>query len=136
MKFYATFLLFAGASALSTSAAAEDASRAFQVSVTVPEYCEISSSDVVASTGDGLVTASVFEACNVQSGFQVVASHRPLEQYEHATFSYAQEVRRLHSSGWSMVANRVGAQFGNRSISVQHTALSAPLSIHLTITTF
>lgn len=136
MKFYPAFLFIAGVSALSTSAAAEDASRGFQVSVTVPEYCEISSSDFLASTGDGFVSGSVFESCNVQSGFQVVASHRPLEQNEHATFSYAQEVRRLHSSGWSMVANRMGAQFGSRPISVQHTALSAPLAIHLTITTF
>ena len=136
MNLYATLLTIVGVLLLSTSATADDASGSFRVSVVVPEYCEISTSDVLAPAGNGYVTGSVFESCNVQTGFQVTASHRPLEQNERATFTYAQEVRRLHSSGWSMVANRIGANFGSRPISVQYSALSAPLAISLTITTF
>jgi len=136
MKQYIIWALAIGIAGLPTAALAQNRSGSFEITVTVPEVCEINTSEVFAASGDGVVTGSVFESCNTQAGFQIVASHRPLERDEVATFTYANDVRSLHSSGWSMVANRVGAQYGVRPISLHHTSLSAPLAINLTITTF
>ena len=136
MKLYTVLALVVGAAGLPATALAQTQTGSFQVSVHVPEVCEINASEVFAAPGDGIVTGSVFESCNSQAGFQIVASHRPLESSEKATFSYANDARALHASGWSMVANRVGAQYGVRPISLRHTSLSAPLAINLTITTF
>ena len=136
MKIYTVVALAIGVAGLPAAALAQTPSGSFQVSVYVPEVCEINASEVFAAPGDGVVTGSVFESCNTQAGFQIVASHRPLESSEKATFSYANDARALDPSGWSMVANRVGAQYGVRPISLRHTSLSAPLAINLTITTF
>lgn len=136
MKHYMILALVAGIAGLPTVALAQNRGGSFEVSVNVPEVCEISASEMFAASGDGVVTGSVFESCNSQAGFQIVASHRPLEGGEAATLAYASDVRALHSSGWSMVANRAGAQYGRRPISLRHTSLSAPLAINLTITTF
>lgn len=135
MKLYTALALVVGIAGLPTAALAQTRTGSFQVSVYVPEVCEINASEVFADSGDGVVTGSVFESCNTQAGFQIVASHRPLEGSEKATFTYANDVRSLHASGLTMVANRVGAQYGARPISLRHTSLSAPLAINLTITT-
>ena len=135
MKLYTILALVVGIAGLPAVAQAQNRTGSFRVSVHVPEVCEISASEVFAASGDGVVTGSVFESCNTQAGFQIVASHRPLEGSETATFTYANDVRALHASGWTMVANRVGAQYGARPISLHHTSLSAPLAINLTITT-
>jgi hypothetical protein len=136
MKLYTILALVVGIAGLPTVALAQNRTGSFEVSVHVPEVCEINASEVFAGSGDGVVTGSVFESCNSQAGFQIVASHRPLERSETAIFTYANDVRALHASGWSMVANRAGAQHGARPISLRHAALSAPLAINLTITTF
>lgn len=136
MKQYMILAMVAGICGLPTAALAQNRSGSFEVSVNVPEVCEISASEMFVASGDGVVTGSVFESCNTQAGFQIVASHRPLEGGEAATLTYASDARALHSSGWSMVANRVGAQYGRRPVRLQYSSLSAPLSINLTITTF
>lgn len=112
------------------------AGSSFGVSVVVPEYCEISASPLLVIPGDGLVTGTVLESCNTRMGFQVVASHRPLEASEQITFTYAGKSSYLQSHGWSEIANRPGARYGVRPISVHYTSLETPLAINLTITTF
>lgn len=125
------------ATALPQAALAEDnASQSFRINVRVPAYCEINASAIVASEGDGIATGTVFESCNTQEGFQVVASHRPLELGETAAFTYAGQASNLRAEGWSQVANRVGAKHGTRPISVQYSGLATPLAISLTITSF
>ena len=125
-----------GLSAMPVPAFAQDNSGSFQVSVSVPEYCEINAPQILTADGDGMVTGSVFESCNTQEGFQVVATHRPLEANEWVAFNYAGNVRYLKPSGWSEVANRSGAKYGERPISVSYTSLAAPLAINLTVTAF
>lgn len=136
MKLYTVLALVVGVAGLPAAALAQTQSGSFQVSVHVPEVCEITASEVFAGSGDGVVTGSVFESCNTQAGFQIVASHRPLERSERATFTYANDVHALQANGWSLVANRIGAQYGVRPISLQHSSLSAPIAVSLTITTF
>ena len=123
--------------ALPQAALAENgASQSFGVSARVPAYCEINASAIVVSEGNGTATGTVFESCNTQEGFQVVASHRPLEANEWVAFNYAGNASYLQPHGWSQVANRVGAKHGVRPISVQYSGLATPLAISLTITSF
>jgi hypothetical protein len=136
MRKLAVAAFVTGFSAVPPPALAQDNSGSFQVSVSVPEYCEITASEILAPEGDGITTGSVFESCNTQDGFQVVATHRPLEANEWVAFNYAGDVRYLKPSGWSEVANRSGARYGERPISVSYASLSAPLAINLTVTAF
>ncbi len=118
------------------AAAAETAKGSFAVRAVVPAYCEISSDPVQLSEGSGFQSGSVMELCNSADGFQVVASYRELAPSEQVRFSYAGLSRQLNASGWTPVANRVGAKFGMRPIGVQYSALQSPLAINLTITYF
>lgn len=136
MRMFARLALVAGLAAGSTPALAQEGSGSFGVSVQVAEFCEINAPQILAADGDGMVGGSVFESCNTQDGFQVVASHRPLESNEWVAFSYAGNVRYLNRSGWSEVANRSGAKYGERQVSVRYTSLTAPLAINLTVTVF
>jgi hypothetical protein len=136
MRIFAQVALAAAFAAIPASALAQDSAGSFEVSVHVPEYCEINAPPILTFEGDGMATGSVFESCNTQDGFQVVASHRPLELNEWVAFNYAGNVRYLKSSGWSEVANRSGAKYGERPISVSYTSLSTPLAINLTVTVF
>jgi uncharacterized membrane protein len=136
MRMLAQVALVAAVSAIPAPLLAQDATGSFGVTVNVAEYCEINAPQILTAQGDGMVTGSVFESCNMQDGFQVVASHRPLEASEWVAFNYAGNVRYLKSSGWSEVANRSGAKYGERPISVSYTSLTAPLAINLTITAF
>lgn len=129
----ALIIAFAGAPSL---AHADEPSGTLRLSARVPEYCEIRATSIIAPAGDGVATGSVFESCNTQSGFQVIASHRPLEADERAAFAYGGEVKPLSAGGSSAVANRIGAKFGSRPISVSYSALRTPLAIDLTITAF
>ena len=135
MRMLAKVTLVAGLCAISSPALAQDGGS-FQVSVQVPEYCEINAPQILTADGDGVVSGSVFESCNTQEGFQVVASHRPLQANEWVAFNYAGAVRYLKPSGWSEVANRSGANYGERPVSVSYTSLTSPLAISLTVTVF
>lgn len=124
-------VIAADAAFASSPACAEN----FGVSASVPAYCEIDPSVLVAEAGDGAASGSVFESCNTQEGFQVVAQHRALEPNERVAFSYAGETTLLRPDGWSVVANRKGAKLGSRPIDIRYSGLVAPLSIGLSITT-
>ncbi|RJF93371.1 hypothetical protein [Sphingomonas cavernae] len=130
------FVIGAALAGATPAFAAETASGSFAVRLVVPERCEINSSPLLVSEGNGFQTGSVFESCNVQEGFQVVANYRQLAANEHVLFSYAGTTRQLGAHGWTQVANRTGAKFGTRPISVQHSGLTEPLAINLTITHF
>ncbi len=135
VRFCGTVALVSMAFASSAAMAADGGKASFDIRVTVPEYCEINASTVLTSDGNGFASGSVFESCNTQEGFQVIASHRPLEANEAVAFNYAGELTYLRDDGWSQVANRTGAKFGMKPISVRYTALATPLAINLTITT-
>src|SRR5690606_31273504 len=56
-------------------------SGGMQISVTVPEVCQIDASTIVHEE-TGLTLASVLEMCNSGHGFTIFASHRSLEAGE------------------------------------------------------
>jgi hypothetical protein len=127
---------FAFAAVSSAAQAENTGSQSMRVTARVPEHCEINASPILATSGNGVATGTVFESCNTQEGFQVVATYRPLESGERVAFNYAGNASYLHSDGWSQVANRVGAKYGVRPIAVRYTSLGSPLAISLTITSF
>lgn len=138
MKFrlYGAAALFSMALVGSPAIAADGGKSSFAVRVTVPEYCEIDSDPVVLSEGSGFETGSVLEMCNSADGFQVVASYRELTPAESVRLNYAGSTRMLNRTGWTPIANRMGAKYGIRPIGVQYADLEAPLAINLTITYF
>ncbi|MEM8695432.1 MAG: hypothetical protein AAGE05_05365 [Pseudomonadota bacterium] len=120
----------------SAVSAGTNASQSFTVGGVVPVSCEINATSILANEGDGFSSGTVFESCNSQEGFQVVAQHRWLEDTENVMFNYAGQTSQLRKDGWSLVANRLGAKHGRRFIGIRHSGLVAPLSIGLTITAF
>ena len=132
----ATIALAATLSGSAAALAERTGSESFGVRAHVRETCEINASNIVANSGDGMATGSVFESCNTQEGFRVVAQHRWLEAGEQIAFNYAGQTSFLKTDGWSPVATRLGAKFGRRFIGVRHTGLVQPISIGLTITAF
>lgn len=136
MKQFIALVSGLGLISVPIAAAAQQPSQSFQVSARVPEYCEVNASPIVAQEGDGVADGTVFESCNTQQGFQVVASHRPLESGETVAFSYAGQTSYLQREGWSQVANRAGARYGVRPIQVRYSGLTTPVAINLTITSF
>ncbi|MGV7119243.1 hypothetical protein [Sphingopyxis sp. 550A] len=139
MRLSSSFALLSclACAALPTAAhASSDASTNFRISATVPEACEIVVPDLTVDTGSGLAAGTVLESCNTQRGFQVVASYRPLDPEEKITLTYAGQSNSLHADGWQVIANRAGAQYGARPVSIWHDNLAQPLTINLTITYF
>lgn len=121
---------------LPASALAEPASSGFRTTTVVPEFCQISSSPLVASDAEGTLRGNVLEMCNSQHGFAVVAMHRPLQSQEQVDFEYAGTRRALNADGWSEVVRRSGARYGVRDIRVRYASLHRPLTINLTVTAF
>lgn len=120
----------------SVVAAQAPASDGARVQLRVPEYCEISASPILIEETQGRTSGSIFESCNVQEGFQVVATHRELRLEESVAVNYDGIPAQLSRSGTSLVANRIGAKFGNRLLAFDYRRLEAPLIINLTITNF
>lgn len=127
-------ILATGAMASSAALAAEAADGSLAVKARVKESCGIDASIVVLGDGSGFATGSVFESCNTQEGFQIVAQHRWLSQHERVLVNYAGQASYLQRDGWSRVATRLGAKFGTRPVSVRYSGLTQPLSLGLTIT--
>lgn len=124
------------AAALPASAYAKPANGSFRTTAYVPEFCRISASPLVVSEDSGSLQGQVFEMCNSQHGYTVVAVHRPLDTKEHVDFEFAGKQSRLQSHGWSEIAQRTGARYGLRNVNVRYTDLSAPLAINLTVTAY
>lgn len=131
MKRVAKFSIAALAVAMLPSAAfAEgEASGGFQISLTVPEICHLEASSVSIDEAMGQATASMFEMCNSDRGFTVLASYRTLESGEQVQVNYAGEVSQLNSSGLSEVAHRTGPFLGDVQVLVQSTGLTGGLAI-------
>ena len=73
------FVAMAALCAVSTPAfAAANASGSARITAVVPAVCDLSADDFVLNES-GFVTGSVQEFCNTSSGYQVLASHRPLD---------------------------------------------------------
>ena len=111
-----------------------DASTGVQISLVVPEVCQIESSSITVDASGETASGTVFEMCNSGRGFRVIASHRSLVGGEQAQISYDGEVRQLDSSGFSDVAYRNGPTLGNVPVTIQTNGLVQNLSVSLGLT--
>lgn len=118
--------LFTGAA---TAHAESPAASGFQISLSVPEICQIEATDMVAGNGEGASATQVFEMCNSRRGFRIVASHRPLLPGERVQINYAGQLSELDASGVSDIAVRNGPKVGHVPVLIQSDALADPIAI-------
>jgi hypothetical protein len=98
----------------------------------VPAVCDISAENFVLSES-GLVSGSVQEFCNTSTGYQILASHRPLNKNETATVRYGTRITSLGISGLSAVAFRSGQRLENVPVVIDAQDLLAPLAVAFTL---
>ena len=119
--------------ALATAGFATSASAAgsagFRLQASVPEVCEIHVALPIMAEEDAVVTAQVFEMCNSQRGFQVIASHRALDAEESVRIDYGGQVNELDSSGVSSLAVRHGPALRSVPVLVRSASLASALVI-------
>jgi hypothetical protein len=105
----------------------------FNISLTVPEICQIETASVLIDQPTGAAVSSVFEMCNTSRGFRVMASHRTLASGEQVQINYAGQLAELDASGISDVAARDGPVVGAVPIMVQASGLTQGIAISLGI---
>jgi hypothetical protein len=105
-----------------------------RVSARIPVVCTISAPQLVAQQSSEIVTGTLFESCNTNRGFLIMASHRPLEQGEAASIYYDGQRSDLEAGGLSLVQSRFGARHGPVQVSVGTESLSAPIAISFAVT--
>ncbi|GEM_PF-1742240 len=127
-KFTAAIL----AGSIATAANAGDgASAGFQLSLTVPEVCDVDVGTPLVVEEPGVAILQVSELCNSRRSFQVVASHRALEPQEQISINYGGQVNWLGMSGVSSVAFRQGPSLRTVPVTVQSVGVTSPLVISL-----
>ena len=104
------------------------------ISLVVPEVCQIESTAITVDANGASASGTVFEMCNSGRGFRVIASHRALVGGEQVEINYGGEVRQLDSSGVSDVAYRHGPVAGNVPVTIQTDGLVQNFSVSLGLT--
>lgn len=122
------FLALIGVGFAAPAAASSDVSGNFGIQAYVPAVCDIASDDFTVEQ-DGVVSGSVQEFCNTNTGFQIVASHRPLMSGESADVRYGGVSTALDASGLASLAFRSGQRFATVPVSINASELEAPLSV-------
>ncbi|MEP0191732.1 MAG: hypothetical protein ABJP70_14030 [Erythrobacter sp.] len=123
------------ASLASSAALASDRSNgSFQVGAEIPIVCNLETDTFIADQDASLVRGSMFEACNTNRGFQVIATHRTLEENERVSVRYGFERSDLHPTGFSYVATRAGARYGAVPVEIEARELNQPISISFSLT--
>jgi len=112
----------------------DSAEGAMRVSARVPALCMLTSATTIASEDRAVARSTIFEICNTNRGFQVVASHRPLAQGERADVTYDGLSTPLGQSGLSVVQFRQGARHGPVDVRVATEELQSPLAISFSMT--
>ena len=75
----------------------------------------------------------VLEFCNSSNGFQVIASHRPLNPEEIVEVDFGGEFARLSQGGVSSIAFRSGARFGSVPFSIDAARLDSSLAVSFSL---
>jgi len=120
------------AGSIATAAHANDgASGGFQLSLTVPEVCDVDVNGSLVVEESGMAVLEVSEFCNSRRGFQGVASHRVLEPAEQVRINYGGQINELDKSGVSSIAFRQGPSLRTVPVTVQSAGVAAPLVISL-----
>jgi hypothetical protein len=113
--------------------AAEGAAGGFNISLEVPAICDLSLPDLVFLEDEHVVTGEVHEFCNSSNGFQVIASHRPLDASEVVEVDFDGEFATLSQDGLSPIAFRSGARFGPVPFRIDATHLEAGLAVSFSL---
>jgi len=113
--------------------AAADASGGFNISLEVPAVCDLSMPDFVVLEDQHAVTGEVQEFCNSANGFQVIASHRPLNRDEVVEIDFGGASTRLDHGGVSSIAFRSGARFGYVPFRIDAPHLEGGLAVSFSL---
>jgi hypothetical protein len=117
-----------------TTAHAEEASGGFNIALQVPVVCDLDATDFALDQSQAELSGTVNEFCNSSRGFQVVASHRPLELSETVEVNYGGEQTRLERGGLSNIAFRSGPRLSTVPVRIRVTGLETQLSVSFAIT--
>ncbi|MEQ5789309.1 hypothetical protein J3454_15565 [Erythrobacter sp. NFXS35] len=105
-----------------------------RISARIPPVCSLATSPLAVAGNETIASAVMFESCNTNQGFQVLATHRPLEPGESAKVSYDGQNSDLEVSGLSFIQFRRGARHGPVLVNVATGSLAAPLAISFALT--
>lgn len=113
--------------------ASDKSSGSFQVGARIPVVCTLETQSFRAEEGASVVTGSMFEACNTNRGFQVIATHRVLDEDERVRIRYGSSTAQLHPTGFSFVTTRAGARYGMVPVRIEPQQLNQPISISFSL---
>lgn len=98
------------------SAAATPSESGFNISLRVPTVCDLDAGEFQVNGSQSEFTGHVFEYCNSSRGFQVIASHRPLQHSEIVEIDYGEQNSLLGEGGLSMIGSTTSGQIGLRPL--------------------
>ncbi|MEW4448952.1 hypothetical protein [Qipengyuania sp. JC766] len=110
------------------------ATGGFNISVSVPEYCDIRANDFKAQSDGDFVVGEVFETCNHSRGFQVLASHRSLADEEQVEVDYGGIRASLERTGLSSITFRAGPRYGAVPVKIAAKNLTEVLQVSFSLT--
>ena len=112
--------------------AGETASGSARITARVPEVCDLAAAPFTISES-GQVSGRLFEFCNSNRGYQVLATHRPLEGDERAFVNYAGRNTALSNNGLSTVAFRSGQRVETVDVVIDAREIAAPITVAFTM---
>ena len=125
------------AAAMASSApafAAGQANGSMKVTLRIQESCGLSAETFALDPQTSEVRGSILEYCNASRCYQVLASHRPLEDGETVQLDFDSANSQLSASGLSPLSIRSGPRFGRVPVVVRSENLQAPIALSLSMT--
>lgn len=116
------------------SAAATPSESGFNISLRVPTVCDLDAGEFQVNGSQSEFTGHVFEYCNSSRGFQVIASHRPLQHSEIVEIDYGEQNSLLGEGGLSMIAFRSGPRLSAVPVKIKASGLETELSLAFSLT--
>ena len=110
-------------------AAAAPSEGGFSISLHVPTVCDIDAGDFQVDASRSEITGQVYEYCNSARGFQVIASHRPLQHSEVVEVDYGEQNSMLGGSGLSMIAFRTGPRLSVVPVRIKASGLESQFAL-------
>ncbi|WP_133303969.1 hypothetical protein [Aurantiacibacter aquimixticola] len=128
-----TFLC--GLSAASTPAFASDQSGGnVNLSARVKVQCGLESTTLSVGDDANIARGAVFESCNSNRGFHVLANHRALADDERVRVIYDGATSELSPDGISPIQFRGGARHGAIPVAIQSERLQKQLTVSFALT--
>lgn len=115
------------------ASASDSSSGSAAVTARIPVSCNIETRDFVLQSDNSAISGLVFEACNTNRGFQIVASHRALADGEDIRVLYGFNISQLRREGMSPIAMRSGARFGAVPVQIRAPSIDQPIAIRFSM---